>query len=115
MESSCPLNRWDLIKEGLNNLSHKEFFSKAFAEDKNVLLDVRTSEEVSMQAIQGALHIDYLSYELADQLEQLDKSRAYYVFCRTSRRSSRVCVILENLGFRKVYNLKEGLYEAGIV
>ena len=113
MEGSCPVNRWDLIKAGLKNLSYEEFFSSAASKSDIVLLDVRTQEEVEQQPVAGCMHIDYLSYELADQLEQLDKNRTYYVFCRTSRRSSRVCVILENLGFPKVYNLKEGLNDAG--
>jgi rhodanese-related sulfurtransferase len=113
MKEACPVNRWDLIKAGLKNLPFKVFFSSASADKDAILIDVRTNEEVEQQAYKGAKHIDYLSYELADQLEQLDKSKTYYVFCKTSRRSSRVCIILENLGFPKVFNLKEGLNGAG--
>lgn len=109
MSSSCPVNRWDLIKAGLSNLSYEAFFNSAASDKHSILLDVRTEAELQEDPVSGALHIDYFSYELADQLEQLNKQVTYYVFCQTSRRSSRVCIILENLGFPAVYNLKDGL------
>lgn len=111
MKQKCSVRRWDLIIAGLNNLSFEAFFKSASIDERCVLLDVRTASEVTMDPIPDARHIDYLSIDLADHLEKLDMKSSYYVFCRTSRRSSRVCVILKNLGFSAVYNLKGGLME----
>jgi len=39
-----------------------------------------------------------------DELDLLDKSKTYYVFCRTERRSLRVCLLMKNSNFQ-VYHL----------
>ena len=75
----------------------------------SVLLDVRTKEELSDVIDHLAVHIDYLSPDLADHIEVLDPNKSYFVYCRTGRRSIRVCTLMRNAGFQKVYNLSGGL------
>jgi len=105
----CEVPRWQLIKATLNNLSYTDFVNKA-SEDQNAqMIDVRTEEEHATESIPDSIVMNYLDRDLADQLEKLDSSKSYYVYCRTGRRSLRVCVILRNLGFKNVYNLEEGI------
>jgi len=80
----------------------------ARANDKGLLLDVRTYEEYQSGSIEGSINLNYLSTTLADDLESLDPQLEYYVFCRTGRRSLRVCMLLKNMGV-KVYNLDGGI------
>lgn len=105
----CEIPRWQQIKRTLNNLNYKEFLQQASDDKDAVILDVRTSEEFANDKILDAQNVDYLSTSLADDLELLDKDKNYYIYCRTGRRSLRICVILRNLGFEKVFNLENGI------
>lgn len=104
----CEIPRWQQIKKTLTNLSYDEFVLKAKADESAVLLDVRTPEEFKCNALSNALNLNYLSEQLADDLEQLDKAKTYYVYCQTGRRSLRVCVLLKNSGY-SIINLDNGL------
>lgn len=108
-EQTCKVTRWQLLKQRLDNLE-PDAFGRAFEQAHDgVLLDVRTPGEHENWAIPRSLNIDYLSHDLVDQLEKLDKDRTYFVYCRTGRRSIRVCTLMRNGGFEKVYNLEGGL------
>ena len=106
---ACEIPRWQEIKSRLNNLSF-DAFKKAIKDNPGcVVLDVRTAEEFDPWHLKGAINIDYLSPNLADLLETLNPNKTYYVYCRTSRRSLRVCVLLGNMGFNQIFNLEDGV------
>ena len=107
----CEIPRWQLIKNQLNNLDF-EGFVEAFQKEENAIcLDVRTEAEYAQWHIDGAQNLSYLSTTLADDLEQLDPKKTYFVYCRTSRRSLRICQLMRNSGFQDVYHLKDGIKE----
>jgi rhodanese-related sulfurtransferase len=106
---TCLIPRWQLLKATLNNLEFESFVRKATTHPNASILDVRTPEEFATGSLEGAINLDYLSLDLADELEALPKEKTYFVLCRTSRRSIRICVILQNAGFPNVYNLDTGL------
>lgn len=91
------------------DLSQEEW-SEQFESDENAfLLDVRTPEEVEEGYIPNATNIDiYLGQEFVDELEKLDKSKNYYVYCRSGQRSGQACAIMNKLGFENAYNLVGG-------
>ncbi len=105
----CEIPRWQYIKSKLNNYNYKDFVHKMNKDKNSVLIDVRTPEELDQTVFDVVVNINYLSHDLADQLEALDKTKNYYVFCRTGRRSIRVCTLLNNSGFEFVHNLDGGL------
>jgi len=105
---ACSFPRWQQHKATLNNMEYDEFVEAAQKETNSVLVDVRTIEEYNSGTIEGAIHMDYLSPVLADNIETLTSHSSYYVFCRTGRRSLRVCMLLKNMGL-KVYNLESGI------
>ena len=45
------------------------------------------------------------------EIEKLDKDNSYYVYCRTGVRSANSCQLMNELGFKKVYNLLGGIVE----
>lgn len=106
---TCEISKWQRLKEGLNNLNF-EAFCKGFSADLDAIcLDVRTPGEFNSGHIDRARNINYLSENLPDLLEELDPEKTYYIYCRTSRRSIRVCILLKNMGFKNIYNLEEGI------
>ncbi len=107
-EDICEIPRWQQVKSQLNNLELEDFIAHA-RDHGGVILDVRTAAEFEQYHLDDAVNLDYLSQTLADELETLDTEQCYYVYCRTGRRALRVCLLLQNLGITRVYNLANGL------
>ena len=91
----------------------QEDWSKQLAKDNNsVVLDVRTKDEVDQGIIPNALHIDiYKGQGFIDEIEKLDKSKSYYVYCKAGGRSAQACAVMNQLGFENTYNLLGGYSE----
>lgn len=91
----------------------QEEWAEQFAQDKDgVILDVRTPEEVEEGRIPNAIHIDiYRGQGFIQDVEKLDKTKNYYVYCRTGNRSGQACRLMENMGFEHAYNLMGGITE----
>ena len=91
------------------NLSQEEWAEQLQQDDNAFILDVRTEEEVEEGYIPGATVIDfYLGAEFVEELEKLDKSKNYYVYCRSGKRSGQACAIMNSMGFKNTYNLEGG-------
>ncbi|WP_178987757.1 rhodanese-like domain-containing protein [Winogradskyella schleiferi] len=88
-------------------------WAKQLEKDTNaVVLDVRTQEEVDEGIIPNAIHLDiYKGQAFVDELEELDKTKNYYVYCRSGGRSGQACGIMNQLGFDNAYNLKGGFMQ----
>jgi rhodanese-related sulfurtransferase len=63
---------------------------KFIATDSNALIiDVRTPNECAEGIIKNAVIIDFLNEsKFMSEIEKLDKSKNYYVYCRSGNRSS---------------------------
>ncbi|RNC85020.1 MAG: rhodanese-like domain-containing protein [Winogradskyella sp.] len=89
-------------------------WTKQLNEDTNaIILDVRTQEEVEeLGVIPKALHIDiYKGQGFIEDIQKLDTSKNYYVYCRSGGRSAQACAIMNQLGFENAYNLLGGFTE----
>ena len=94
------------------NLSQKDWTEQLKADDNAVILDVRTEAEVAEKKIPNSINIDiYKGQGFVYQLEELDKSKNYYVYCRSGARSEKACNIMNQLGFDNAYNLLGGILE----
>ena len=74
-----------------------------------VVLDVRTKKEYSEGHIPGSVLIDFNSDDFEKQVAKLDKNKTYLVHCAAGGRSSRACKKMDQLGFKKLYNLEGGM------
>lgn len=91
----------EIIDEGANDL---------------VILDLRTPDEFTAGHIAGAVNIDYFETSFLNNLNALDKSVTYAIYCRTGDRSDDTRGIMEGLGFTNISVLGNGVitwYEAG--
>lgn len=91
------------------DLSQEEW-AEQFKNDSNAfLLDVRTPDEVADGHIPNATNIDiHLGQGFLDEIEKLDKTKNYYVYCRSGGRSGQACAIMNSVGFENAYNLEGG-------
>ncbi|MCJ7465806.1 MAG: rhodanese-like domain-containing protein [Maribacter sp.] len=94
------------------NLSQEAWTEQLQNDPNAIILDVRTPEEVSEGYIPLAINLDiYLGQEFLAELENLDKSKNYYVYCRSGNRSGQACAIMNSLGIENAYNLEGGFME----
>ncbi len=91
------------------DLSQEEWVAQLLQDDNSIILDVRTEDEMAEGYIPNATHIDiYLGQGFIDELQKLDKSKNYYVYCRSGNRSGQACAIMNSIGFENAYNLEGG-------
>jgi rhodanese-related sulfurtransferase len=94
------------------NLTQEDWVLQLEADENSVILDVRTEDECNQGVIPNSINIDiYLGQEFMEQLETLDKTKNYYVYCRSGARSANACEAMNSLGFENAYNLLGGILE----
>ncbi|WP_291114482.1 rhodanese-like domain-containing protein [Flavobacterium sp. UBA6135] len=94
------------------NLQQEKWWVDAQSDDNAIILDVRTPEEFERGIIPNAINIDiYKGQGFIYMLEELDKSKSYYVYCHAGSRSAKACEIMQQLGFSTTYNLIGGISE----
>jgi rhodanese-related sulfurtransferase len=95
---------------GVTNMNVEDF-SKKTAESGVVILDVRTPGEFMTGHIQGAQNIDFESGSFESQIESLDKNGTYAVYCRSGNRSGQAVKVMQDAGFKNIYNLNGGVID----
>lgn len=88
--------------------------ASAFAEKiKNTpnaqILDVRTPEEFASEHIDNAKNINWLADDFAENTKKLDPSKPVFIYCKSGARSIKAAAKLEELGFKKIYQLQGGI------
>ncbi|WP_333694902.1 rhodanese-like domain-containing protein [Flavobacterium sp.] len=94
------------------NLTQEDWWNRLQNDSSAVILDVRTSDEVERGIIPNSINIDiYKGQGFIYQLEELDKSKNYYVYCHAGARSAKACEIMNQMGFETTFNLIGGISE----
>jgi phage shock protein E len=93
----------------VTNLS-SERFKAIITNDKNAqLIDLRTTAEITSKGyIKGAIQLDFLSKDAEKQIDKLDKTKTYYIYCAGGGRSSDCAEYMDKHGFKRVYTLEKG-------
>jgi rhodanese-related sulfurtransferase len=92
------------------NLSQEDWVSQFEADENAVILDVRTESEWDEGIIANAIKLDINKGQaFIYGLEELDKNKNYYVYCRSGVRSAKACEMMNELGFKNTYNLMGGI------
>lgn len=93
----------------MQHLSQEAWAAQLATDADAVILDVRTEAEWEEGIIPGALLNDiYKGQGFVYRLEELDKSKNYYVYCKAGGRSAQACQIMDQMGFANTYNLLGG-------
>lgn len=82
---------------------------------EGVILDIRTPKEFKEGHIPKAINSDYYETEAFKKtLKSLDCNEVVYMYCRSGGRSSKAVQIMLEMGFTKIYHIKDGFqaYEA---
>ena len=94
------------------DLVQTEWQSQLQNDTNAVILDVRTLAEVAEGKIPGAIHIDiYKGQEFINDIMKLDKTKNYYVYCKSGGRSGQACAFMNQSGFENAFNLIGGIMQ----
>ena len=63
------------------------------------IIDVRTIEEWNTGYLQGAVRIGIEAADFTTQLEQLNKTSDYFIYCRSGNRAGQAISIMRDMGF----------------
>lgn len=92
------------------NLRQEDWVAQLEQDENAVILDVRTEDECNEGIIPKAINIDiYKGQGFIYRIDELDKSKNYYVYCRSGGRSEQACNLMNQMGFENTYNLVGGM------
>lgn len=86
-----------------------EDFKNGMADKDAVIIDVRTAGEFQSGKIKGARNIDLMGSGFMERLQNLPKSKKYYLYCRSGNRSGQACETMADMGFESIHNLASGI------
>ena len=92
-----------------DNISPSELRELVKQDENAVLIDVRSPEECDEGMIEGSVNINLFDPSFMNEIGKLDKSKNYYMICRSGNRSSTACGAMAQMGFGKLYNLSGGM------
>lgn len=96
----------------MKNITKTEWKELLKKDDSAFVMDVRTDEEFVEGYIPDAQQIDIQDPAgFMEKIGALDKSKNYYVYCRSGGRSLQACQLLDQMGFENTYNLLGGFSE----
>jgi thioredoxin len=90
-------------------LSPKEFKKKLAATPDPLLLDVRTQQEINKGYLKGAVFMDFYDSSFKQQVNNLDRDKPVFVYCAIGGRSWDAAKLMQEMGFKNVYDLKGGI------
>ena len=96
LEDVTPKQAYSLIQENSTNPNF-------------VILDVRKPKEFQKGHIEGAINLNYYAKTFVDDLDRLDKTNVYLIYCRTGKRSGKTFGFMKKLGFQEVYHMVGGI------
>jgi rhodanese-related sulfurtransferase len=85
-----------------------QFKTRLDANPTAQLIDVRTPQEYTNGTIGKAVNMDIMTGEFEAKVITLDRTKPVYVFCQGGVRSSKAATRMQELGFREIYELKDG-------
>lgn len=81
-------------------------FKKMLKEDPGIIIDVRTKGEYDEGHLKKTdLLYDYRENDFEDKIDQLEKDKTYYLYCRSGNRSGKAARMMRKKSFENVYNI----------
>ena len=84
-------------------------FAAALKRPNTTIIDVRTPQEFAQGHLPGAVNIDVEGPDFVAQVQALDPTAAYAVYCRSGNRSAAAISMMNQLGFTSAYHLGGGI------
>ena len=100
----------DQINENISCEQAKKMVDENQNNGDFAVLDVRTAEEYGEGHLKNSVNIDIYSPDFENRIKELNKEKTFLVYCRSGNRSRAAAgMIMKPMGFKKVYNMEEGI------
>ncbi len=76
-----------------------------------LLIDVRTPQEYASGHVENSINIDFRASNFKDLIGELNKDQDVYVYCKVGGRSGGAAKLMEEMGFKKIYDLQGGILQ----
>jgi rhodanese-related sulfurtransferase len=76
-----------------------------------LLIDVRTPQEYASGHVENSIIIDFRASNFKDLIGELNKDQDVYVYCKVGGRSGAAAKLMEEMGFKKIYDLQGGILQ----
>ena len=94
------------------DLSQEVWSLKQAQTQGSVIIDVRTPEEYKTGHLLNSQLLDIQEPQtFFDNIKRFDKSRSYFIYCRSGSRSAMACQILKQQGILNCFNLLGGILD----
>lgn len=84
-------------------------FYEKMAEQKGQIVDVRTPEEYKRGHLKEAVNMHLYDKNFEQRIEELDKEKPVYVYCKVGGRSAEAVKIMKEKGFNSIVELDGGI------
>lgn len=108
--AGCTTNTTESAKVDYQNISAEQL-EEMLADDTVQLIDVREPKEFAEGFIPGAVNIPL--GQLESRLQEIDPEKKVIVYCRSGRRSVSAANLLQEKGYKDIYNLQGGIINWG--
>ena len=100
---------WDLKRSFDTNKDITKEELNSYIKQGATIIDVRSPQEYREGHVDGAISIP--DYQMKREIKKNipNKEQLIVMYCSTGHRSQRVQQILEDLGYKNVYNVYEGI------
>jgi rhodanese-related sulfurtransferase len=95
-------------KDSISVISIAEF-EKMAGKKKNMVVDVRTPEEVAEGHLAGSVNINFLGEGFSQEIGKLNKNKTYLLYCKSGNRTRKAADQMQKAGFKHVYMLEGGI------
>jgi len=98
-------------EDGYRGVNIDEAIDLLQKKDSNmVILDVRTSDEFEIGNVENSINLDVSKDDFAEKAKNLDKDKAYFIYCKSGARASKASKIMLDLRFNSIIVLKNAGY-----
>lgn len=84
-------------------------YEQTITQNEVTIIDVRTSAEYQSGHIKKAQNINVQSGDFKAKMESFDREKPLYIYCRSGARSYQAGKILQEMGFKEIYDLNGGI------
>ncbi|WP_347373120.1 rhodanese-like domain-containing protein [Aequorivita sp. Q41] len=95
------------VAQEIHLVSPQEF-QEAIISKKVQLVDVRTPSEFEAGHFENAININIAETYFITEVEKLNLETPIFIYCQSGKRSAKAALILKDVGFKEIYDLKGG-------
>ncbi|MEX2231812.1 MAG: rhodanese-like domain-containing protein [Cyclobacteriaceae bacterium] len=92
----------------VRNVSAEEFKKLMDSLPDEVVVDLRTAEEIKGGKVAGSTEIDFFGQGFEPAIAALDRNKVYLLYCAAGGRSGKTAELMAKMGFKNLYNMEGG-------